>query len=426
MSNTELNYIRYCKQLIEEKLKWINSQDWKQRDYLNLIDLIENNNGISLSLSTIKRIWKQDSANIPQPATLDALARFLEYENWLHFKKSNQNVVLKKNRKFTSRLHGKRIVVSVVVFIVIVLTIVLFQKIKPFNMGNENIVFDADSVSFSCEYSASSGLPNTAIFNYDVSNVTADSFFIQQSWDELQRERVQKSDINHTSIYYYPGYHEAKLFANDSIIKRTEVKINTNNWLAMVRNGYMDQMPRYIRSKDVINNGELNINKTHLEVNRIDLNDITVVSYYYVTDFKNVSSSDFRFETRIKCDSIYNFTCPHITICILGENDMNFIPLTIKGCVGFTNVKMGNITKSGRNNDLSLLGVNIYEWQNMELQVSNNIADIILNGEQILNIPFETNIGNIVGFNFNFSGTGTVDNVRLFNKDNIAVYDYDF
>ena len=33
------------------------SSDWKQRDFMNLIDQIHKSSGIILSLSTIRRIW---------------------------------------------------------------------------------------------------------------------------------------------------------------------------------------------------------------------------------------------------------------------------------------------------------------------------------------------------------------------------------
>ena len=89
MSNHELPYLNICKQLIEKRLRWTSSDQWKQRDYFNLIRLIEDKSGIRLSLTTIKRIWKPNYSGTPHPSTLEALTLFLGYQSWLDFKYSS-------------------------------------------------------------------------------------------------------------------------------------------------------------------------------------------------------------------------------------------------------------------------------------------------------------------------------------------------
>ena len=87
--NSDLHYLKTCKALIEKKLSWSDSTTWKQRDFLNLISLIEKESGISLSLSTIKRLWSKDYGRTPQKSTLDALAVFIGFKDWLDFKSIN-------------------------------------------------------------------------------------------------------------------------------------------------------------------------------------------------------------------------------------------------------------------------------------------------------------------------------------------------
>ncbi len=425
MSVSELSYLQKCKLLIEKELQWINSNDWKQRDYLHLIELIENKTGITLSLSTVKRIWKKDSTNIPHISTLDALARFLEYDNWLHFKKSNQ-----KNNSIKITSAGKRLLINrPVVILTLIIGLVSASILFVSNGTKESekvIVYEPAKVEFSCKYSAKNELPNTAIFNYDVSNVEADSFFIQQSWNKFRRDQIHKDNRSLTSIYYYPGYHHAKLIANDSIIKQSIVNITTDKWVAMGRYGYMDEIPVYVKNKDIINEGNLHVTKEHLNKNQIGINKNTLVSYYYINEFKNLSSRGFGFETKVKCDSINTYTCPHITICIYGQDDMFFIPLTSKGCIGNVNVKLGDVTIGGKNNDLSLFGRNIYEWQTIGLKIKDNIASVFINDVEVLKTPFITDIGNIVGFNFNFTGTGLIDYVKLTSTDGKIIYSTEF
>ena len=432
MAKTELDYLNYCKRLIEEELRWINPQKWKQRDYLNLIDLIENSSGISISLSTIKRIWKKEGSGIPQPATLDALAKFLRYDNWLHFKKSNQDLVSSEPIKSGKKpiRSGKKLpfrTVAIISGIVLIsVTVIFLIRRMERTPRKGSLSYDPDDVAFSCAYSAENGVPNTVIFNYNVQNVNADSFFIQLSWDELQRERIRKTDRNLTSVYYYPGFHEAKLIADDSIIMQTVVKVYTKGWLAMAREGYMDKIPVYIRNRDPAADGVLHVTREDLDINRAVLDQETLVSYYYVNDFAGISSSEFDFKTRVRCDSIFNYTCPHVTVVILGEENVNFVPLIAGGCVGSANVKMGDALVSGRNTDLSAFGVDVYRWQELEIRVINSVASIFLNEELVIKLPFNSDIGNIVGFNINFTGTGAVDYVNLAGKDDAMVYQTDF
>jgi len=86
------------------------------------------------------------------------------------------------------------------------------------------------AVSFKTDKTVSKGVPNTVVFTYDLSQVTADSFSIQQSWDKRYREPIAKEGNHLSLIYYYPGYHKAKLIANDSILQIKPIHITTNGW----------------------------------------------------------------------------------------------------------------------------------------------------------------------------------------------------
>ena len=58
----------------------------RQRDLEGLADAIEEKSGIKLSLSTLKRLWKEDFDQTPHPSTLQALVSILGYKDWQDFK----------------------------------------------------------------------------------------------------------------------------------------------------------------------------------------------------------------------------------------------------------------------------------------------------------------------------------------------------
>ena len=91
MTQTEQKLIIDYKDQIAKKLQI--EGEWKQRNFIDLIELIEKESGIKISLSTIKRIWALNLTNLPHPSTLNALVSVLGYEDWLAFKSAQLNGV---------------------------------------------------------------------------------------------------------------------------------------------------------------------------------------------------------------------------------------------------------------------------------------------------------------------------------------------
>ncbi|HLL96116.1 MAG TPA: hypothetical protein VK404_14140, partial [Spirosoma sp.] len=47
----------YCRRLIEQKVGWGSSEHWQNRDFEQLGEQILVETGVSLSISTLKRLW---------------------------------------------------------------------------------------------------------------------------------------------------------------------------------------------------------------------------------------------------------------------------------------------------------------------------------------------------------------------------------
>src|SRR4029078_158709 len=136
---------------------------------------------------------------------------------------------------------GRWIAVTAVVAILVLFWLIAFRpgrqdKRKPVIKG---------TVTFTGNKTVSQGVPNTVVFNYDLSNVIADSFFFQQAWNNQEKVKIDPKEHYYSNIYYYPRFHKAKLIANDSIIKRFRVHITTNGWLPLVRYSITDDRPIY-------------------------------------------------------------------------------------------------------------------------------------------------------------------------------------
>src|SRR5690606_28885216 len=127
-----------------------------------------------------------------------------------------------------------------------------------------------------------------------------DNVFIQQSWDTLLRQRVDPVDHTHTSIYYYPGFFQAKLVVNNNIVKEHDLYIKTTGWLPLVE---QSSVPVYFKEEDAIEDGVLSVPIAWLTSNNIPLQPVTPwVSFFNMRNFGELTTDDFILETMIRND----------------------------------------------------------------------------------------------------------------------------
>lgn len=88
--------------------------------------------------------------------------------------------------------------------------------------------------------------------------------------------------------------------------------------------------------------------------------------------------------------------------------------------------KIGERFFSGKENDLSEFGCDIYKWQELELRVENKFAKLLLNGKSIADLTYNEEFGKLVGIIYTFGGTGSVDYVQLSDTNGNIVYNDQF
>lgn len=103
MTSPDQDYLLLCKKQIE-KFAFGNGSRYTQRDLETLSQHIEERTGVVLSLSTLKRLWKDDFKQRPQPATLNALAAVLDYRDWQDFRQQNP---LKAQSSISNKQYGR-------------------------------------------------------------------------------------------------------------------------------------------------------------------------------------------------------------------------------------------------------------------------------------------------------------------------------
>ncbi len=415
-----------AKARIEAQLGWGDSARWHTQDFESLSSKIHAKTGVQLSVATLKRLWgkvRYDSK--PTPTTLNALAQFLDFESWRSFRadrmmvagaptfipaEAQEPAIVRSAPKQTRTLLVIAALALIVGAVVWILWITSARELDP------------NLFAFSSKKVVDSGVPNTVVFDFDASAAReGDSVFVQQSWDTRLSRQVRRDQKQHTSIYYYPGFFEAKLRINQQVVKEHNLLINTTGWLPLVEQA---GTPLYFQTEDAIGNGVL-----HLPVDKIQSMGIAMqpvapwVAYYNVGDFGGVKSDDVVFETRLRNDyGEGTNACRYVEIRVQFEGPAILIPLSAKGCV--SNISFGG--EDGTQRDFSGFGCDLNEWVDVKCVMKEDIGEIYVNGASAARFRLTGSTAKMVEVAYRFQGNGSVDYVRVSDRSGKLFFEDEF
>ena len=411
--------------IIEQQLDWGDNTTWQSGDFENLHDLILDKTSVSLSSSTLRRVWGRiDYNHDPSATTLNTLAQFAGFENWRNFLKErtgeplvlqrenvgNEQKIVTPNFPGRSTILWFRILALTIAVIVVVLGLLVAFKKAPKPISTVSVA----EFSFSSK-PVTRGIPNSVIFTYDARAAVTDSVFIQQSWDSRTLTSVSKNEHQHTSIYYEPGFYQAKLMDGNKVVKEHPLLIPTNGWLGIIRN---EPVPVYLDSSVFIYRDSLQVNVEEIKRNNIAVTPLPpVVKYFNVGNFEPVPVADFAFSAEVKNEFREGAAaCQFMNIILITDDGPVFIPLSAKGCVSELNIYCLDHGVSGKNADLSAFGVDFNDWAHVVCKSSGNSIQFFINDMPAYESALPEKKINILGMSFLFQGTGAVKNINLQSK----------
>jgi hypothetical protein len=403
----EKHYLESCRQRIEEKVGWGPGNEWQNQDFEALSKRILKETKVSLSVSTLKRVWgKVRYEGSPTTATLNALAQFVGYEDWRTF--TSNGKLMSSNgasAKGPSKISFSKMLKATLAIAALGLGMFLFSVMqsRPKRLEYENITFNSQATAKT--------VPNTVVFNYNAKDSNADSVFIQQSWDPNRRFRVDKNLTEYTSTYYLPGYYRAKLILDTTVVAEHDIFIESNGWLATVDRG---PIPVYADEQKILHEGIVSVSDDFVTDQKIDLEKEKLwTSYFRVV--KNEVIPDDAFQMDVTLKNTFGkgaLVCQHTHIVLLGTMGAIAIPLTIKGCVGEIGLQADKYF-DGKTNDLSAFGVDFSDWATVQCVVENKRIFIRVNDALSFEGDYQNGIGGIVGARIMFLGNGAVKEFAL-------------
>jgi hypothetical protein len=418
-TNTDEILLDKCRKLIEAKLGWEEGARWSTHDFETLGSRIQETTGVSLSIATLKRIWgkiRYDSK--PTPTTLNTLAQYVGYEDWRDFR---------KGQHLNGNGHAKQFAVPPAPIIrkfgwwIAVPLVVAGIALGAWPLLDNNTGYSPSQFSFSSRKVVDQGVPNSVIFDYDASVAsTTDSIFIQQSWDKRLTTRVAADEKQHTSIYYYPGFFEAKLVVNGTTMLEHDLLITTAGWLASIE---QPRVPVYLGDAEARIDGALRLTEEIVASNNIPLQpEPPIIGFHYFDKFA-AASDDFVFETRVRNDyGKGGGACRLVEVRIQFEGPAVLIPLSAPGCVS----ELFFSGLDGKKHDLSVFGRNLEEWVNVKCVIKNNKGEVFIDGSPAKKFIIPGTTIGFVGTSLRFQGPGSVDFVRATNSSGMVIFEDDF
>jgi hypothetical protein len=418
-----LHPITKLKSQIEANLQWGESSVWNNYDFEKLSEQIVEKTSVSLSVSTLKRIFgKVSYKSEPSMTTLNALSQFLDYEDWRDF--------LIKNPENTETALPKEVATPPVTSLslpapkvnswsrqrwVLLALVVVSLSIFSFYFLSSKPKYNPSDFSFSSKTMLTVGLPNSVVFDFDASNANPqDSVFISQSWDVRRKVWVNKNDKHHSAIYYYPGYFRAKLMIGKEIIKEHDIQIKTDGWLGVVEADWGVQ-PLYFNQTDIVKTPIVEVNEELLNKYNVPLHPTPPkIRLFNQKDIKGIMTDNFSFETELKSGlSEGSNACQKVTVLLQAKNDIMIVHLTSKGCVGDISLAAFGHYVESKTADLSGFGCTPSDWTKLRVECKKGQMTLFVNNKvaymaQIANPPTE-----IIGVQYRFNGTGAVRNTWL-------------
>ncbi len=424
-NQSEIFFLEKCIVLIEKKLNWGSSKNWKQRDFENLEELIFEKTGVNLSLSTLKRLWKKNSGSTPQMATLNALASFLGYKKWYYFKQDQipripqDTLAATINKKNKFKL--KRPIIVIILVTIGIISIALISLPRSFFSREKEVVFTSKKV-------VTEGVPNTVIFEYDISMLDFEKAQIKQGWNPNLIADISKDNHYYTCIYYYPSYHHAQLLVDGQVLREHQIHITTDGWIGLVQYDLYDPIPIYLPQSQIFQDNMMYVNPEILEQNKVDLmKQQYFVSFYNIRDFGNLDSDHFSFETQIRNNlNEGGLTCQTCLIIIRNEYGMLSIPLCAPGCIGDIFLMLNEKYIGSNDHDLSSFGCDLSQWQTLKCMVKDKVVSIFLNDQCIYESTYSIPGGKVKGIHYVFLGCGAVNYTKFFDDQGEIVYDENF
>ncbi len=418
-------YIETIIRKIEKKLNWRKVSLWTDNEYRKLSLLIYKDTTISISPQTLKRLFgkvKYKDVYTPQPATKDALARFLQYDDWDVFV---QDQAGSKNRfgSFLSKIfttHNRKLIFIIGgILFVSAIAFFLIHAVK----SSGKVFFYSDN--------RSGVTPHTVSFHYDISGLKNKEVYIdfgeKEAEDKSPGELLDKDRnlINH--CYESPGFFTVTLTSKGTILASVKIHTLSDGWTSYYFNDDNFSLRKFVfqldkKVCDTIDDGLLYIAPKDLRNQGFNGNTVYYLEHMLYKDFQ-ISADSCAMEVGYKnSPDMGGISCFDAEFRITGENGLASVMLVQKGCYRWSEITVGERHLNGKFHDLSSFSADLSSWNVVRIKTENGNALITNGNDTIFTCNYIRPLGLVKGIRFVTKGSGAFDYVRLHDNLETEIY----
>jgi hypothetical protein len=428
---TQNNLLEICKTKIARKFGQVDYGKWVNNDFIRLSEDILETTKKYISPSSLKRIFgKVTTEASPKKTTLDILAQYIEYKDWLDFSKQNNSLPLtiRDNAIPDNRAKGipgskKRVKLIILLsgmfalFVTITLVYYYFSTSLP------------SSYNFEFKQIKQFGkAPFTANFKVDVKDIPTENITIDFS-DPFETDlkfthyklSSQTQSVAHT--YMIPGVYHPQLKLDKNILDSLDIPVYSNGWEWVVVN-YHDKSPTFYTIKDhpsFRKNGVFCIPSSEVAKYKVDTITNYCMRYLNYQNF-NTDADGLKLELKTRNPILLNNKCTDIEIQLKFLHWNVGFMLFHKGCNGnYSRVQLGSKVLNGINNDLSMFEVDLNQWQNLTVEIKNQTAYISANGISLYEGKIEGSLGSFQGISIASQESAEVDYLYINSLDKVLL-----
>jgi hypothetical protein len=425
----DVYYIDIIIQKIEKKLNWRKVSFWADNEYKKLSLLIYKDTTISISPQTLKRLFgkvKYKDVYTPQPATKDALARFLKYDDWEAFVQDQAS----STHRFTSYLNRRGVAKHrkmILMFVLLALVAAISSFFILTGIKSKTVTFYAENVT---------GItPHTVSLHYNISKLKSKEVYIDFDHKEAEERSPgelldkRRTLINH--CYESPGFFNVKISSQGIVLASAKIHALSEGWSSYCFNDDNFRLRKFVfelekRVRDVENDGLLYISPKELNNQGFNGNTVFYLEHMLYKDF-HVSADSCTFEASYRnSPDMGGISCYDAEFRIIGENGLASVMLVQQGCYRWSEVTISEVHKNGKYDDLSTLSSDLSDWNVLKIKVEESKAIITNGSDTIFTCVYKQPLGSIKGIRFVTKGSGAFDYIKLYNDQNHLVYEDNF
>lgn len=392
------------------------SRDWIDYNYSMLHDRIFEATKISISVRTLKRIFKVNDNYEPQIATKNAMAQYLGYKDWALFLKENFDKdskpveipasVVKPDSPVAGQQSKRSVWIAgglLLIVLIVGLTFFFNQPDITFNVKN-----------------TSGHAPLTAAISYDLSGLNYKNAFIDfGSGGEYKLLLGPKGEL--TYQYKTPNFYKMRLIVDGRVLAKNTVYVQTNGWVCYVGNN--DQNARVVIDSNKFND-KTSLYFAPAVISRLNIN----TKEEYWVDYRNIKNfhvdgDQMTVEFRLRnSQDMGGFDCFDTSLEFTGESGRGRFKFVKPGCTQFADTEFGDTQLTGNFHNLSSLGIDLSKWTVVRIETRNKTSMVYINNVFKYKTVYNTPIGNIRGLFCRFKGSGQLDFIRVYDQQHHLIY----